>query len=251
MINKLAIGFCLLISSVMTAHSADFMDTTSPKRIITAGVRLGITNSTQGMNLEQTYANIKQANIDWGTGFELGAVVNLNIRNYFTLQPGFFFQNKSYDVTLIESNFNAGELTNSFEHSRFYYFQIPILASFRFNLSNDIQWTADFGPYFGFGLGGNTKVETYSTKVSDTGVSSIEYYDYKHDFFGDSDGKNILMKNFDWGFKMGSSLIFKKHYSFGVYYNAGCKNVANDHPGFVKSPTAKNKQWTFTLGYDF
>ncbi|MDD2961010.1 MAG: porin family protein [Muribaculaceae bacterium] len=230
--------------------ASEFMDSSPASKPIGLGIRLGITSSSVGMNTKDIYPDLKKGITEWGAGFEVGAVVNLNIKNFFTLQPGFFFQNKSYNSTLINMNSANQKLENALGHSRFYYFQIPVLCSFRFNITNELKWNVDFGPYFAFGIGGDTKYESFSTEINN-GNAIIESRDYKYDYFGDSNSYNVRMKSFDWGFKIGTGLTFLQHYSLSVYYNIGCKNVANNHQSFLKDPSAKNKQWSFTLGYDF
>lgn len=173
--------FISIFSTSLFTYADDFVDYDAPRKMVSVGVRLGVNTSSVGINFDDIYGDMKHFNNDWHAGFDAGAVVNLNIRNYFTLQPGFFFQNKSYNSTLITANFDEGKLKNSFHHSRYYYFQIPILASFRFNISHGLKWLVDVGPYFAFGLGGDTKVETYSTEIKEDGSSVINRAEYKHD----------------------------------------------------------------------
>src|SRR5574344_2244478 len=154
MVKKILISLFILGIMIPSVKAADFLDTSAPRRQITVGVRAGINTSSQGINFEKIFSNIKSANTDWRAGFDVGAVVNLGIKNYFTLQPGFFFVNKSYNSNLVKlgtTNVTLTMLSNQFEHSRFYYFQVPILASFRFNLTNDLKWLVDFGPYIALG----------------------------------------------------------------------------------------------------
>lgn len=247
--KSMAFASLILFLGCVSASAADFFNTSTAPKPLSIGVRFGITSSTQGINLNKLYSDTKKGYTEWGTGFEAGAVVNLNIRDYLTLQPGFFFQNRSYDYTIISANMSTGTLADRFGHTRSYYFQIPVLASFRFNLSDDVRWHIDLGPYFAFGLGGKNKMETFATVVGDPVI--VENKQYERDFFTDSDGNMIGMKTYDWGIKWGTAFTFKNHYYFGIHYSMGFRNLANNHANFLKDPSAKNKSWTFTLGYDF
>ncbi|MEF9923832.1 MAG: porin family protein [Muribaculaceae bacterium] len=254
--NVLKASKYFLIASLITIagtaqlNAINFLDTSTPDSRISLGIRIGVNSSNQGLNLTKIYPDVKKGYTEWKAGFDVGAVVDLNINNFFTIQPGFFFQNRSYDYTIITSNFNAGMLANKFGHTRNYSFQIPMLLSFRFNLSNDFRWHLDFGPYIAFGLGGYNKIDSYATKVTEN-ANVIVNKQYEHDYYTDSDGTMIGMSKFDWGFKMGTAFSFRNHYYLGIHYNAGCKNVANPHANFLEKASAKNKSWSVSLGYDF
>lgn len=251
---KFAIISLIVALSPSIVSASDFIDTQKSRSPITLGIRFGITNSKQGMNFDEIYSNTRKCHTEWGTGFDLGAVVNLNIRNFFSLQPGFIFQNRSFDYTVISADYATGSLSDKFGHTRYYYFQLPVMMCFNFDLSHDFRWSLEAGPYFGFGLGGDNKIESISSTVSSTetgGTDKIEYINYKSDFFGDGDGRIVGIKKFDWGLKFGTGFTFRKHYYLGVHYSAGCKNVANDNDAFRKKPSAKNKQWSISVGYEF
>lgn len=250
MMKKILLLVMLVVGSFCsTAYASDFIDTSNADKQIGIGVRFGINSSSLTNNFRSVYPSVNKCLTEWGTGFETGLVVNLNIKNFFTIQPGFLFQNKSLDYTLINSDASNGTLANMFAHSRYYYFQVPILASFRFNLGDDLKLLAEAGPYFGFGLGGDTKYEQISTVIGE-GKSELRYLNYKRNFFGKSDGVTVSHNKFDWGFKFGVGVLFREHYSFTIYYNAGCKNIANNSV-FSVNPVNKTKEWSFTLGYDF
>lgn len=231
------------MSELKAANPSDY-------KAIGFGLRLGINSSNQGINFNEIFPDVKKGYTEWKTGFDIGAVVDLNITKFLTLQPGFFFQNRSYDYTIIAVDYNNGSLSDKFGHTRSYHFQIPILLSLRLNLSNDFRWNLEFGPYIAFGLGGDNKIESYSTQVTNNGHSIINV-GYERDYFSESDGNIVGMQKFDWGFKMGTAFTFRKHYSLGIHYSAGCKNIANQHADFLKEANAKNKIWSITLGYDF
>ena len=239
-----------LIACGMAVKADDFMDKGASRSFIEFGVRLGINSSTQKINHKDIYSDTQRAFTEWKTGFEVGAVIDLNIRDYFALQPGFFFQNKSYDYTVLSANFGNGTMEQMLGHTRFYYFQIPVRASLRFNLSHDFRWHIDFGPYFAFGLGGDNEMEVFKAYINE-GNGMIERKNYKEKFFGDGDGNIVGMKTFDWGAKLGTAFTFKRHYSLGIHYNWGFKNIANSNIKHLKKASAYNREWVVSLGYNF
>ena len=245
---KLITAFVIsIILGTSTLYSADFIDSSAPSQLVGIGLRRGINKSSTGINYHNIFSDLEIGTKSWETGFDAGAVVNLNLREFFTIQPGFFFQNKSFDSMLVMSVPSSTSFACRMTHSRYYYFSIPVMMSFRFNLSNNLKLLTEVGPYFSFGMGGDTDFKEYAS-IDQTGNISQQF---TVDYFGDSNMKYVQMKKYDWGFKMGVGLMLWNRYSFGIYYNAGCRNIANDNDAYMHRASAKNKQWTFTLGYDF
>lgn len=239
-----------LSACAIEVRANDFMDKGASGSFIEFGVRLGVNSSSQKINHSDIYSDTQRTFTEWKAGFEVGAIVDLNIKDYFTLQPGFFFQNKSYDYTVLKANFGNGTMEQMLGHTRFYYFQIPVLASLRFNLSHDFRWHIDFGPYFAFGLGGDNEMEVFSAYINN-GDGAIKRTNYKEKFFGDGDGNIVGMKKFDWGAKLGTAFTFKRHYTLGIHYNLGLKNIANSNIKHLKKASAYNREWVVSLGYNF
>lgn len=250
-IKKVVVLSVIALSTCVTAVEADdFMDKGASRSFIEFGVRFGINSSSQKINHKDIYSDIQRAFTEWKTGFEIGAVIDLNIKDYLVLQPGLFFQNKSYDYTVLSANFGSGEMTQMLGHTRFYYFQIPVLVSLRFNLSHDFRWHVDFGPYFAFGLGGDNEMEVFSARINE-GDGMILRKDYKEKFFGDGDKQIVGMEAFDWGMKLGTAFTFKRHYSLGIHYNHGFRNIAKSNINHLKKASAYNREWVVSLGYNF
>lgn len=111
---------------------------------------------------------------------------------------------------------------------RIYNFVIPVMASFRFSIADNLKWLVEAGPYAQF-------------KLHATDADKIEVISQ------DSGGSiNKESAKSDFGVKMGTGIMLNNKYSFSIHYMAGATNV-------WKAPYegGKNKAWTFTLGYDF
>lgn len=239
-IIALAIGIFAMTSNTMLA--ADFLDTNASGSTITAGLRFGINSSNQKGTLRGYSDN---ASFNWRTGFTVGGVINLNVRNYFSVQPGFFFENRSFDYTVVRLDNASQLLQNDLGHTRSYSFNIPVLASFHFNLTDGLQWNVEAGPYFQFGIGGNDEIEQIHSQVSaqPNGQGTYIYTKSDRDFYG---GGQWQHRKFDWGFKFGTGLRLYHHYVIAVYYLAGCKNSSA-----IPEWKMRNKSWNFSIGYDF
>lgn len=109
-----------------------------------------------------------------------------------------------------------------------------------------MQWVAEAGPYFAFGLGGDEDIEEISTLVSsspDT-PSSYKYQTYKRDYYGDD--SEWQHKKFHWGLKIGTGLKFLRNFSAMIHYQMGLKNISK-HPDW----SVKERNFSVSLGYDF
>ncbi|MCM1004840.1 MAG: PorT family protein [Lachnospiraceae bacterium] len=216
----------LCISGSLGASAQEWIDTDEADDFISFGVRMGFNtaNATRG-------GNNSRANLDaWGTGFNAGAVINLNFNNAVSIQPGFFFQSRSHNYSYVTpagvdtQNPNIHEYGHTLSRS----FMVPIMGIFNMYPTENIKWSLEFGPYFNFGISGSDK------GTQEIGLVSR---DYKDGYFDNR-------KKFDFGFKMGTGVTILEHYYLGVHYECGACEVWKHGGG-------RNKAWTFTLGYDF
>jgi hypothetical protein len=221
------------------------LDTTVPTNPFGVGVRVGVNTSNLSNNMQDVIPGVQLSTVNWKAGFDGGAVVDIKIRNYIVLQPGFFFETRSdkfQRVTVIGGESTDMMLTEGTHTST--YFKIPVLASLRFLIGYGTEWQIDFGPYFATGIGGNEK---YSTIIAGEPIVETRY---KRSYFGD-DG---IANSFDWGFKMGMGLAVKRHYYVGIHYEAGCRNILKPTAytiGRYPTLSGHTKAWDFTVGYNF
>lgn len=220
-----------MTSFALSMSASDFINTEPAENLFNFGVRIGMNASNRTFN--NNYFDKWNVN-SWGTGFDAGVVVNINMREFFSLQPGFFFQSRSGNYSLVEEYINNRDEKDNFIQIgdyRIYNFVIPVMASFRFSIADNLKWLVEAGPYAQF-------------KLHATDADKIEVISQ------DSEGsinKESAKSNFtDFGVKMGTGIMLNNKYSFSIHYMAGATNV-------WKAPYegGKNKAWTFTLGYDF
>ena len=209
----------------------EFFDTSDPDRFFTIGARVGFNTSNRTFP-EGPYVNTVLTS--WGTGFNAGVVANLNIKDYLTIQPGFFYESRSSNLINIAEYSNVSSTKSTYyekDHLLGYYFTVPVMGVVNFNLSDDIRWNVEFGPYLQFTL--KQKGQNNVTIIS----LPNEHNGHTH-FYGKP-------KSFDFGFKMGSGLTFFEHYYVGFHYMAGVLDAWKIPAG------GNNRAWTFTLGYNF
>lgn len=223
----------IALASATNVSAQKFLSAEPAEEAFNLGVRVGV--NTSNRTFGKGYFNEWNKN-SWGTGFEAGVVANLNMRDYFSLQPGFFFESRSGNYSYAQSYFDStGEKqkTALLGHYRSYNFTVPVMASFRFNLSHSLRWTVEAGPYAQFRIHSddNDKIKVISPQVNTNDPVTAVY---------------AKASNFDAGLKIGTGLLFRGHYSFNVHYLAGGRKAWKaPHSG------GSNKAWTFTLGYDF
>lgn len=234
----------LLSMAVLTTVSlsaSDFFSTKECDDFFNLGVRIGVNTSNRTVGNE----NITGYNVEgWGTGFDLGVVADLNIRDYLSIQPGVFFESRSNTYTFIspvELPGAASYVSSQAGTFNSYSLTIPILGSLHFNVTDDIRWNVDFGPYVSFLFGSKLKNKVNYLTLATGGIPGpgVEF--------------NRKAASADFGFKFGTGLQILKHYSVGVHYMAGAvrawKNVNTDFGNY--SYGGRTKAWVFTIGYDF
>lgn len=234
--KRLLLGaICALVSA--GASASDFFSTEECEELFTFGARIGVNTSNRTVK-SSAYPECYHHE-SWGTGFDIGAVVDLNIRNYISIQPGFFFESRNGNYTFMGSEFlnteNPSEIAQAGKRSS-YNFTIPVLASLHFNLTDDVRWNVDAGPYIAFVLDSKLKNKYF---VVD-GPSETPLFDRK-------------AANVDFGFKMGTGLDILEHYYIGVHYMAGCVDAWKDRKigTFKQSAGGVTKAWVFSIGYNF
>lgn len=153
-------------------------------------------------------------------GFKLGIGMDYAFTDSWSFQSGLMFASKGFKVK--EDGWKATQ--------RPIYLDIPLLAAYKFNITNDIKFVIDAGPYLAIGLGGK----------------------YKDD--DNDDGKVFDKEGSDW-----------KRFDLGLQYGVGLEladryliNLTGQN-GFISPSDAVNedgdkvspKNMTFTIGVGY
>lgn len=233
--KKLLLSLGLLLGIATPAVSQDFFSDTDADRLFDFGVRVGV--NTSNRNINNTVATKWNRNA-WGTGFDAGVVANINLKNYISIQPGFFYETRSgsYAYQFVHAYDSDGAILSVTQtelgKGREYLFTIPIIGSLHFNVLDELRWNVDFGPYFQFKLR-----STFDGSFNYPSSMNGPYVHYTND---------VKTARCDIGFKMGISFDLFEHYYIGVHYLAGMLHAWN--PGRFGG---HNKAWMFTIGYNF
>lgn len=221
------------------ASASDFFSTGHCDDLFSFGARIGV--NTSNRTLKSSAFPDCYHHESWGTGFDIGFVAGINIRDYLAIQPGIFFESRGGNYLLMGSGADSalpddGSLIAQAGKRRSYNLTVPVMAVFRFNLSDGIRWNVEAGPYVAFVL--DSKLTNKSMIVSGTAEDPM----FRQKPAG-----------VDFGFKIGSGLQVLDHYYIGAHYMAGCVGAWKDKTvgNVTKTYGGLTKGWVFTLGYDF
>lgn len=171
-------------------------------------------------------------------GFNVGVVMDWNISRHFAIQPGLYFTTRGGKL---DQDYEGYKYNEKWRAS---YLQLPVLASYRFNLSDNVKWHINAGPYIACGLGGKVKwEETYDGETEKGDYKIFKTIDE------DSDENGGGIRRFDAGLSFGTGISINKVY-IGVSYDMGLANILNDKQ-WGKYYKAKNRNFAITLGYNF
>ena len=115
-----------------------------------------------------------------------------------------------------------------------YNLDIPILAAYKFNISDNTKFVINAGPYLAFGLGGKCKFD--------------EGGDYK--LFKGEDGEDAEYSRFDLGIQYGIGLEIGDHYLVNLTGQNGFISPF-DYPDGYDGDKPKNMTFSIGVGYRF
>lgn len=237
------VAIITLFTATLTSQAQTLIDHGSPAKVVQAGIRVGFNTSNLTTNYDEAFPQIAWNHTQWKPGFTIGAAVDINLKNFLAIQSGVYFKSRNSDFHYL---LNENTLQAIDGHWGAYYFEIPLLLSFRLGVAELAQAQIDLGPYFATGFGGKCKYTLFQSEYTDNGHEVVAY-ESKGDYFGDKG----FAKRSDWGLKFGLGFLVMQHYYIGAHYNFSCKNILKNDPEAIKQVKGHNKAWTFTLGYNF
>lgn len=217
-----------------TSSSTTFFSAEKTDQPVTFGVRVGGNLSSIGGDLGKVYDKSK-------FGFHAGVSVDIPILKSFGINTGLYYVTKGAKFTDGDDEGDIDYKTATYKVNTGY-LEIPILASYRYNFTDDVRLEIDLGPYIAYGINGKYKVD--GGEAEDREGDGV-------DFFGDNG-----YKRFDAGLAFGAAVTFSQFY-VGLHYEVGLANMARNvevEIGDVSvktDVTAKNNNFLFTVGYNF
>lgn len=149
-------------------------------------------------------------------GFTLGVGMDYGFNENWSLQSGLMISSKGF-------KFKEGDWKDKY---RPIYLDIPILAAYKFNISDNTKFVINAGPYLAIGLGGKNK----ETDEEDIKLFDKDGYDWKR---------------FDLGIQYGIGLELSDRYLINLTGQNGFISPVDggDNP--------KNMTFTIGVGYRF
>lgn len=154
-------------------------------------------------------------------GFNLGVGMDYGFSENWSLQSGLMISSKGYKI-------------KDYSKYRPIYLDIPILAAYKFNISDNTKFVINAGPYLAFGLGGKCKFD--------------EGGDYK--LFKGEDGEDAEYSRFDLGIQYGIGLEIGDHYLVNLTGQNGFISPF-DYPDGYDGDKPKNMTFSIGVGYRF
>lgn len=214
---------CLLGTASLSAQNSVF-STAKSSEGVKFGIRTGVNLANMGLSYENASLSFNSR-----TGFHAGVIADIPVVESFYIQPGLYLSQKGFKYKG-SAIFNDSKHDDANIEAKPLYLEVPVLASFRFNVANNVQLLANAGPYFAYGIGGK-------------GTAGISGKSESEDFF--SDGIN----RFDCGLSFGAGVQFARHYYLGFAYELGLTNIID--ADIANDLKMKNRNWTISLGYNF
>ena len=201
-----------------------------------------------GLNLSKAFANDASA-MRRQAGYHIGGSVDYLITSIFGLQSGLFLSKQGSVI----DNLNSGKYdggTPNFTHSfNQLYLQMPLYVALRMNISNELNMSVSFGPYFGYGVGGKTKKKLNSGQYSD-GSAETEWVTFGDGVF-DKDRpwlKGEYLNRFDFGVGTNAEIEYKK-IIFGIGLESSIIDIMNREND--KELQYRNVNIRISVGYRF
>lgn len=207
---------------------------------VSFGIRAGVNISSlsYSTSAEDDYA----PDLKSKTGFNVGVIADWNVAGNFYVQPGIYFTTRGAKSEMFDAEYEASDKLEV----NMNYLQIPILASYRFPVSNSIKIDINAGPYFSYGMGGKFKNEwSYS---GETEKIEGKVFDKSSE---DKTGGDL--KRFDAGLRFGAGVQIQNFY-IGVNYDLGLSNIADggsEYSTWRKNDKLKNGCVAVMVGYNF
>ncbi len=186
-------------------------------------------------------------------GFNIGLIYDYGFTENFYIQPGLYFTTRGGKID--ETKMEDGQKWN------LNYLQLPILASYRFTLADNIKLHINAGPYVAVGLGGKMKFEAdgekYDIKAFGTSKGGDyddewDYYasgwDDEDDYYDEEGSEKGGLKRFDAGLTLGAGVSVNKFY-IGLSYDLSLANIAEKKEW--PDMKIRNRNFSIGVGYNF
>jgi|GEM_PF-432027 hypothetical protein len=240
----------LICLSTIQAAALDFFQRGPAPQFIETEVHALAGCATVINNYKSCFPQIENLRTNMSHALGIGARGVFGIRNYLGLGTELNVMNYAYTMDMAVVNENTHSMSAVYLDNNFWYINIPVFVSLRFNIAHSVRWSVDAGAYYAFGFAGNQHQVIYRGAVNALDELVLEKVDLKTDYFhSGTTFQNVFLRG-DIGAYIGSSLNFGPHFSVGFRSQIGIKNTASS-PNGIEHPQIRNVSFTGTLGYRF
>lgn len=202
----------------------------------TSPVKFGVKAGVNFPNVSFSEIEEDEGKVKANTSFYLGATVDFQISEMFSVQPGLLLSGKGYkqEYSLTEG---ADSFSAKFSRSVMY-IEIPVNAVVSFPAGSGKVFVGA-GPYYAMAISGKDKSEYTETFDGET-MSESESEDV--DFSKDGDTKRG-----DFGINALAGYQLQNGFNIHAGYGLGLSNIARDSGDFK----VKNKVFSIGIGFSF
>ena len=184
-------------------------------------------NAKAGVNISNT---INSGDVDFKPGYQFGVGMDYYFNNHWGIQPSLMLISKGYKIKGDYPPFiNKSEQLKSYDITdNKVYVELPLLLTYRFNVSEKLKLIFSGGGYIAYGITGkfkNTNTLLDGSKRKD-----------KVDSF------SAGVEKFDTGLAAGAALEYNDKYSIGLSSDFGLKST---------QARFKNRTYGLSFGYRF
>lgn len=224
----------LIFAAIAAQAQSTFFSTTKSTERISFGVEVGINVSNMGGDYYYDDGGVSSL-----AGLNLGIAVDIPLLESLYIKTGLYHTERGCKWEYVDSE------EKILEKYRPVYLQLPVLASYRHNFTDNIQLQVNVGPYFALGVGGKDKYEYSKLRSSGTYTGTEEWVVF---------GEDQIIKKFDAGLHIGAGLTLYRHFSVGIGYEFSFTNIY-DYDGWKQDDlihyTVYNRSLIFKVGYMF
>ena len=170
-----------------------------------------------GLNMASASLSDDVDGVSSRIGFSAGAILDIPVSRSFYIQPGLYYSQKGFKF---DGRSRYGSDTKTCTSTQGYV-ELPVLASYRYDLTDDLQLQVNAGPYFAVRLN-----------------NTVDDEEYDHEYFGSGSSGSV-----DAGLQIGGGVTYAKHYYAGLGYEWGFIEQERTH--------SKNRNFFISIGYNF
>ena len=214
---------------------------------------------------------VMESNLKAGLNIGVSAEIPI-LRNLF-INTGLFYSQKGGNLKFVQDYSKSSEeegryVTEYNGRIRMHYFEVPVLASYRYAFNRKYELQVNLGPYFAVAATGNVKAVNdhgSDVKLGLMGYGTILRDPETGEVIGDKEAKEVATfhevnindskgnyaNRFDMGIQLGAGVTFFKKYYAGMSYEWGLVNFNGKRLRPISNNRVKNHNFNISVGYNF